>query len=150
MSEKARIEDTIRPVIEASGAFLVDLTVRGQHEGKVIEVFVDTDDGITTGSCADLSRHIIRAIDSIETLKGRFSLVVSSPGLERPIKYPRQYPRNVGRIMVVKHRTDGRTDQVIGELVGSFPTHIVLRSESGEMITVPYEAILEARVRPRW
>lgn len=84
---------------EFKDCFLVELEVL---PSKKINVFVDSDSGITFEKCRKISRHLEAVIDEEQWLGQKYTLEVSSPGIGRPLKFPRQYPRNIGRKVEVK------------------------------------------------
>lgn len=129
---------------------LVDVSVRGERGRKVVEVFVDTDEGATTELCAEISRDLSSALDRTNIVQGRYDLVVSSPGIDRPLCFARQYPRNVGRILVVKFRKDDRIEKLEGELIEVRPDGFVLEMKSNGPHNFLFDEILEARVKPAW
>lgn len=75
---------------------------------KKIEIYVDSDSGITFDKCRQLSRHLEAAIDEKGWLGEKYTLEVSSPGITRPLVFARQYPRNIGRKLEVK-QIEGET-----------------------------------------
>lgn len=84
--------------------FLVDISI-GTNSNKV-SVFLDGDNGITIDRCAEVNRALYKFVENEEIFSGdNFSLEVSSPGIERPLKLQRQYLKNIGRTVEVI-RTD--------------------------------------------
>ncbi len=73
--------------------FLVDIV----QSGTKVQVFIDTDEGVSFGECQKLSRLIEAELDESLLLGEKYTLEVSSPGVSRPLKFIRQFPRNVGR-----------------------------------------------------
>lgn len=144
------IGDIARPIVEARGALLVDITVRGERSRRVVEVFIDTDQGATTELCAEISRDLSSALDRTNIVQGRYDLVVSSPGIDRPLQFARQYPRNVGRTLVVKFRKDGLVQKAEGELIEVRPDGFVLRMKNKEPQNFLFDEIIEALVKPAW
>ena len=147
---QTHIGDLARPIVEARGAMLVDISVRGERGRKVLEVFVDTDEGITTELCAEISHDLSSALERANAVLGRYDLVVSSPGIDRPLCFARQYPRNVGRTLVVKFKKDDRVEKVEGELIEVRPDGFVLQLKSNGPHNFLFVEILEARVKPAW
>ncbi len=145
-----QVRKVVVPIVEGQGAMLIDVAVRGDHGGRVVEIFVDTDEGVTTELCADISRAISRALDATALFQHRYHLVVSSPGMDRPLVFPRQYPKNIGRRMVVKMRGKDGVETIEGELVGADGERIVVRDTGGKEIEIPYAGILEAKVQMPW
>lgn len=146
-----RIDALAAPILENLGAFLVEARVRGENRGKVLEMFIDTDRGVTTQECATASRELSKALDAAEVIRGSYQLVVSSPGIDSPLKFFRQFAKNVGRVMVIRCRDAGNQAPVEGVLVEIEGETIILRTDSdGGMRRIPYSEIAEARVKPPW
>lgn len=169
---QSRIEALVEPLVRSSGAFLVDLVFRGGEGGRVLEVFVDTDEGVSTDRCAEISREISAMLDRENIIAGRYYLVVSSPGLDRPLKYQRQYRRHIGRILSVRYADQTVTQIVEGELRAVSDEWIVLKTSVEDLSTsptrkvravrqlgssgveeplrIPFDAIVEAKVKLSW
>jgi ribosome maturation factor RimP len=152
MLQREKLEESVRPIVESRGAFLVEVALRGAPGGgRTLEIFVDADTGVTTDLCAELSREISRALDTANLMLGRYHLVVSSPGIDRPLVFARQYPKNVGRRLTVTMRgPDEARLRLQGELTVASPEEITLRLEDGSLRTVSFGEILEARVLTAW
>ena len=82
---------------ELNEVFLVDIV----HNGTKLQIFVDTDNGINFRTCQRLSRQIEAVLDETLLLGEKYTLEVSSPGISRPLKFLRQYHRNIGREIIV-------------------------------------------------
>jgi len=67
-----------------------------------LEIYVDSDSGITFEKCRKISRYLEEYIDTEGWLGEKYTLEVSSPGIGRPLKFARQYPKNIGRKVEVK------------------------------------------------
>ena len=93
---------------------------------KRIEIYVDSDSGITFSKCQQLSRYLEAEIDEKGWLGEKYTLEVSSPGLTRPLMFARQYPRNIGRKLEVK-QIEGETKT--GTLIKVDTTQIILESK---------------------
>ena len=78
---------------EFQDCFLVDIN----FSGKRLEVFIDSDTSITFKKCQRLSRHLEAYLDESQEITEAYILEVSSPGISRPLKFPRQYIKNIGR-----------------------------------------------------
>ena len=107
----ARLASLLRPVLEAAGADLEDLSVSPAGRRRVVRVVVDRDGGVSLDDVAELSRLLSEALDDVEArepalLGGAYVLEVSSPGVDRPLTEPRHWRRNVGRL-VTAHLADG-------------------------------------------
>jgi ribosome maturation factor RimP len=145
---KQKIEDLLRPEIESLGAQLIEFSVRGERTGKVVEVFVDTDEGVTAEKCAEISRIISPILDGLDEFQGKYNLVVSSPGIDRPLKFLKQYKRNIGRNISLKVKNE--TAKIDGELSEVHPDSIVVKSKDGKSREISFVEVSEAYILPRW
>ena len=79
--------------------FLVSITIKPVNN---IKVYLDADTGVVIEKCVAFNRQLYKQIEESELYPpGDFSLEVSSPGLEEPLKLHRQYMKNVGRLIEV-------------------------------------------------
>lgn len=78
--------------------FIVEINLKG---GQHLDVFADSDSGMTFAKCQALSRHLEKHLDENGWLGEKYVLEVSSPGVDRPLKFPRQYRKNAGRTLAV-------------------------------------------------
>jgi len=120
-----KIKKLVEEKIEGSPNFIVDISVK---PGNKITVLMDNDKGIVVADCVAVSRHIEGSLDrEVED----FSLEVSSPGLDYPLKINRQYKKNIGR-QVSSVTKEGQ--KVIGKLVAVNDNDIVIETKSTERV----------------
>ncbi len=98
MSVEDRVQDLLEPIVATVGVELVDV----EFNGGTLRVTVDRDDGITTESLAEVNRLVSPVLDQHDPIPGRYTLEVSSPGLERPLKTLSHYQRAEGEEIIVK------------------------------------------------
>ena len=103
--------------------FLVEIKF---HPNNKLEVFIDSDTGITFNTCRQISRYLEAEIDTNNWLGPKYVLEVSSPGISRPLKLPRQYRKNIGRKLKVKLLEGG---EQAGHLIQVEENHIVLEDK---------------------
>ena len=144
------VEALVRPVVEAAGLELWDLTYRKEGGRMVLRVVVDREGGLDLGTISETSERLSRRLDLEDFGNRRYSLEVSSPGLERPLKEPRHFRRSVGERVKVKtvEPVDGRK-VFEGALVSADAEAIVIASDGGEL-RVPYENVASARTVFDW
>lgn len=146
-----RIRELSEEVAAAHEAFVVDFRLRGKLQGKVLELFVDTDVGITADGCAAISRDLSARLDHENFSSGRYQLVVSSPGLDRPLKLHRQYRKNVGRNLKVRFRRLEEVKTVVGRVREVTDRRIVLQEEgTWKEIPISFDSIEESKVEIEW
>lgn len=78
--------------------FIVEIDLKPMQK---LYVFVDADNGLTFARCQKLSRFLESHLDTNGWLGEKYLLEVSSPGIERPLMFPRQYKKNIGRNLAV-------------------------------------------------
>ena len=109
------VEGILQPLLaEEPGYFLVDIRIKPTNN---IKVFIDGDQGISIEKCVRYNRALYRKLEEIALFPdGDFSLEVSSPGLDEPLKLLRQYKKNVGRqvelVLQDGSKTEGRLLEV--------------------------------------
>ncbi len=139
----------LSPAIERQGAFLVELAIKGDSKRELLEVFCDTEKGITINQCAEISREILPLVDASQILGGNFRLEVSSPGVGVPLRDRRQYKSNMGRLMSVKYRDGSEVKDIEGDLTDLTDETIVLKTETAS-VELGFDSIIEARAKIRW
>jgi ribosome maturation factor RimP len=143
-------ETLIRPVIEGSGLELVDVAFRRESGRRVLRVVVDREGGVDVDTIAELAEKVSRRLDVEGFAPGPYALEVSSPGIERSLKMPRDFARRVGDNVKVKTTTpiEGRTN-ITGELVSADDDGIAVAAAGGEL-RVRYADIASARTVVDW
>jgi ribosome maturation factor RimP len=138
----------IRDHIAGLGFELVDLRRVGTLQRPILQVRVDRPDsrpgqGVTADDCAVISRSLERFLESRAMVGSRYVLEVSSPGIERPLRWPEHWRRFVGRRARVRAEALGGRREV--EIVAvPDDQHVSLRGQDGTEVTVPLGAIREA------
>jgi ribosome maturation factor RimP len=145
-----KIKSLLTPVLEQHQAYLIDVAVRNERGGKLVQVFLDTDAGITIDQCAQISRELASEIEKENVIETSYRLEVSSPGIDKPLRFFRQYPKNVGRKFKVTFRKADANSTVIGELTGIVDDLLTFQPEKGEPVTVRFPEIIESKVELPW
>jgi ribosome maturation factor RimP len=107
MSDRGNdLAGVLSPVLEARGLDLVDVEVHGAS----LTVYVDKDGGVGLDELGEATRDLSAVLDELDPMPGRYTLSVSSPGLERRLRTPAHYARAVGE--TVTARLDAGTADV--------------------------------------
>jgi ribosome maturation factor RimP len=110
-----QIENFLSRLIEQSGdIFLVEVKIT---PGNQITILLDADNGITIEKCTAINKALYKYIEESGLFPdGNFSLEVSSPGVDKPLKLHRQYKKNIGRKVEVElndgTKLEGKLKQV--------------------------------------
>jgi len=97
-----QIEKLVQPLLEDLGCELVDLEYQREQRGWVLRFFLDKENGINLDDCAMASREISSLMDVENIISTAYSLEVSSPGIERPLKKSQDFKRFTGQIAKIK------------------------------------------------
>jgi ribosome maturation factor RimP len=109
--------------------------------GTTLRLFIDHPDGVTLALCEQVSARLTDYRD-------RYSLEVSSPGLDRPLTKPQHYSRFLGRHARVRLRDarDGHRS-LTGELVGASDREVTIAADDG-VVSIPYDQIARSNLIP--
>ena len=105
MASKEQIESLLIPYLDEGKYFIVDVQIKASRASQKIMILLDSDEGITIQECADISRGLDQELEAVESPDTNYTLEVSSPGLDQPLRLPRQYQKNVGRDLKVTLHT---------------------------------------------
>jgi len=138
-------------VIAGTPYFLVDVEVRGHKGTRVVEIFVESDTELNHDDLARISSEVGFLLEMEDTIDGSYTLEVSSPGIKRPLTIPRQFKKNVGRVLRVKYESEnGSSENIMGELLDADAESITLETAPDETERIPYAAIECAKLDLPW
>jgi ribosome maturation factor RimP len=122
------IEEKVKELLTANPShFLVEVRIKPTNN---IKVFIDADEGVILSQLIEYNRKLYKQLEeSGQYPDGNFSLEVSSPGLDEPLKSLRQYKKNVNRFVDVT-LLDGKQKE--GKLLEATEDGIVIETESGK------------------
>ncbi len=149
MTDMTDLAGALSPVVEARGLELVDVELHGAQ----LTVFVDRDGGVGLDDLGEATKDVSAALDQIDPLPGRYTLAVSSPGLERRLRTPAHFARAVGETVTV--RVDAGTADVrrlTGTLASADETGCTLTGSDvpGGEVRIRYDQIERARTVFEW
>ncbi|HEY0432960.1 MAG TPA: ribosome maturation factor [Chitinophagaceae bacterium] len=126
-SQILALEEKVNAMLAGdTGAFLVEVRIKPQNN---VKVFIDADEGISIDRLSQYNRTLYKQIESSGFFGGAdFSLEVSSPGLDEPLKLHRQYLKNIGRPVEVL-LNDGTMKE--GKLIEATGSGIMIEETTG-------------------
>jgi ribosome maturation factor RimP len=144
------LEALVGPVIEAAGLELVEVSFGRQGGRRVLRVTVDRDGGVDLDTIAGVSERLSRRLDVEGFDPGSYTLEVSSPGVERLLRRPRDFARKVGEKVKVRtaEPVEGSRTHT-GTLVEADENGVTIATQSGRR-RVPFEGISSARTVFEW
>ena len=112
-----RVRSLAEPVLTKHGAELVDVQVR-RGRTQLVRVVADQPGGITLDTCARVSEELSRMLDVDDPIEGRYTLEVTSPGLDRPLRNEADFRKQQGKQVKIV-LASGRHEEGIIEDVGA-------------------------------
>ncbi|MCL6523441.1 MAG: ribosome maturation factor [Thermoflavifilum sp.] len=154
MHQPEDIRQVIQELVEQElqlypDCFLVDLVV---NPDQAVRIFIDSDTGISIDRLAQINRALSRMmVDKHIFPNDDFSLEVSSPGVDTPLKFYRQYPKNIGRTVVVTLHDNQSREGVLQEVNPDFIVLDVKKNKNEhQFIKIPFTEIRYTRVQIRF
>jgi ribosome maturation factor RimP len=129
---KTEIKRIVEPILRQEGYDLIEIKLSRFKRNYRLQIFADSDRGITIDDCGLLSRLVGTALDTTDVIADRYILEISSPGLDRPLHSDRDFKRKIGEAMAVDVIEDGHERTVRGTLTRVENDTLVLNGENGE------------------
>jgi ribosome maturation factor RimP len=142
----ARIKQIAEPIVQCEGMELVDLEFRPEKRGRVLRLIIDREGGITLDHCASISREVDKNLDIAGIPPGPYTLEVSSPGLNRPLKRQADFDRFRNRQIKVKTAMAiGGRKTFRGRLL-AYQDGIVEIEQGNGVTQIPFDQIVKANL----
>lgn len=137
------IKKIVEPILDDENLFLVDVVIKGHQANQKIIILADGDNGISIDQCGSVSRKVGNIIEEEDLIDQKYTLEVSSPGLDFPLKGLRQYQKNVGRILQVQLESGEAVEGVL-DSVDEEKLRLTLNKDQKEY---PFEDIKQSKVK---
>jgi ribosome maturation factor RimP len=136
------------PAISALGCRLWGIELMNPGRQPLLRVFIDRANGVTIEDCEAVSRRLGALMDVEDMIAGKYTLEVSSPGMDRRLFELSQYEESVGEQVSVRLEQpfEGRR-KLVGVLQAVEGDEIVLRVEDDEYV-LPFEWIAKGHIVP--
>lgn len=142
-----RVESLVAPEALRRGFEVVAVEIAGGHHQPIVRIFVDREGGIDLDAICEANKWISEVLDNDGHLASRYTLEVSSPGIDRPLTRPEHFDRFVGENASIKTSPiDGRS-HFTGTLLGREDTELLVDVE-GTTFRIPLESVQKARLKP--
>jgi ribosome maturation factor RimP len=145
------VRDLAEAIASRRSLMLWDVELEGPPGRRVLRVFIEAQGGVDLDTVAEVSEELSRGLDLRDPIEGRYTLEVSSPGLERTLKTPEHFAHSLGKKVMVKTSTPlpGGSHRIDGVLAGAGEESVAIDA-GGDRVEVPYAAIKHARTVFEW
>ena len=145
------IETMVKELLDRDDLFLIDVRITGHSDYRKILVHIDSDNGLDVDTCSTISKKLSVKLDDMDFPAEKYTLEVSSPGIDQPLRIKRQYLKNKEKIIKVVLRNN---EIKKGRLLQVSDNSIKVESEIKEkrkkvrydQITIPFEEIIKTNV----
>ena len=144
-----KMKNIVEPLCREMELRLVEVQVQGSQRNLEINVFADSENGITLGQCTKLARMIQDELDMDDAYRMKYRLNVSSPGLDRPLSEDWEFQKNIGRILKVRYAEEETSKEITGKLTGWDAGTIEIETD-GSTTIVPRAGITRAKIKLQW
>jgi ribosome maturation factor RimP len=148
----AKVAEIAERAAAPEGIEVVETLLLGGGNQRVLRIFIDKPAGVTHADCEFMSRQVGTILDIEEVIPGgRYTLEISSPGVERPLKKPADYERFVGqKAKIVLREPVENKSSWIGVLAGYSDGQITLDPGEGNTVSIPLSQVQKANLKFEW
>jgi ribosome maturation factor RimP len=137
-----RLKQIVENAVSSRGVELIDLFHVRSSRRQIVRIVIDKVGGISVEDCAEVSRRVSADLDMAEAIPGRYTLEVSSPGLDRPLKTAADFRRKVSRAVSVRLAEPGLPPEAVEGTIDAVTDDSV--TVGGQIL--PLDRIVEAKL----
>jgi ribosome maturation factor RimP len=145
---KSQVSTLVAPVLEAEGLELFDVEIAGAAHAPIVRVYVDKQGGIVLDEIAEATKCVSAALDEGDVPSGRYTLEVSSPGIDRPLRDLDDVDAHVGENaqFTLVEAVAGRK-KFTGIITGVAADAAVVDVEETGLVELPWSSVAKARLK---
>lgn len=137
-----RLKQIVENAVSSRGVELIEMFHVRTGKRQLVRVVVDKLGGVSVDDCAEVSRRLSADLDMAEVIEGRYTLEVSSPGVDRALKTPADFRRKMTRKVHVKVSTDGTRQETVEGTIDAVTDDSV--TVGGR--PVPFDRVVEGKL----
>ena len=147
-----KIKSIAEGIVASMDIELVELEYAREGRQMVLRLYIDKVGGVNLDDCASVSRELSAVLDVEDFIEGKFTLEVSSPGLNRPLKKSADYEKNIGRLIKVKtfeaipDVAGNKRKTFLGTLLDFNGKLITMKLQEGQMAEIPLNMVAKANL----
>ena len=147
-----RVWELAAPIVKAEGMEIVDIELHheGTRGGRILRLYLDKEGGPGVDDLSRVSRQLSDLLDSDDVVPGAYTLEVSSPGINRPLRRPEHFARFIGKRIRVRTRDkiEGRRS-FLGILQAVVGDQITVKQDNTQY-QIPFAAIEKSNYEHDW
>lgn len=146
ISEREKVlEDVAKRAALEAGVALYDVEEKQTNHGTVALIYITKIGGVAVEDCITVNRLAGSELELLDVYKNKYTLEVSSPGLERELRYKKHYASAINEKVKVKYQAEDKREVVEGTLAEVTPQAIKIVQKSEEEVVIPFTSIKKAR-----
>jgi ribosome maturation factor RimP len=147
----SKLEPEISSTLDSFGYELVQLKLGGRVGSQTLTVIFDKPGGVTSADCTYMASRLSVLLDVLDPVQGHYTLVVSSPGVNRPLTKDADFERFAGSRVALKWGpADANSRTLRGKILGVAEGAVQLTLEGGTEQTVPLSEVEAANILYDW
>ena len=142
-----KVAELVTPLVESMDLTVWGIRFRGGNDHAMLQVFVDSEQGVSADKCGELMDVLSPALDAADLIAPKYTLEVSSPGLDRPLKKEAEFIRHAGDKVEIHTFApfEGRK-LIVGTLVGLSADSQIQIVVDGNHIQIPRDKVSQIRL----
>jgi ribosome maturation factor RimP len=156
MADRSAVAEKVQQIAERvgtdAGIEIVDVQMLGGGGSRLLRIFIDKPQGVTHADCEYISQNVGTILDVEDVIPGaRYTLEVSSPGVERKLSKPQEFERFVGqKVKVVLRQPVENQRHWVGALTSFAEGIITLEPSPGRSVQFPLDQVEKANLKFEW
>ena len=148
----AKVQEIAERVGASEGLEIVEVQLLGGGGARVLRIFIDKPEGVTHADCEMISQNVGTILDVEDVIPGaRYTLEVSSPGVERKLTKPRDFERFVGQKVKVALREPVENQRSWTGTLQSFAEGVLtLEPSPGRSVRFSLDQVEKANLKFEW
>jgi len=151
MELKKKLEELAKQSLPSEDIFLVDVILKGTDQSRKVIVLLDGDNGVNIDSCARVSRGMAAELEENDPFPDKYTLEVSSAGIDHPLSMKRQYSSRIGKSLKLSLKSG---EEMIGKLLEVGEDKILIdkeikinKKQSTEATSIAFDSISKSMVQ---